>query len=86
MDRQVTMDCEKCKAHIRREVAREIFDWIKSKQLMVSEIPEEGKGYQFLGCYILKWGKTDEPTLGLTRLSEDADFQALKARYMGEGK
>lgn len=68
-------------SNIRTETAREIFKWLKTKQLMISEIPEEGKPYQFLGCYITKWGRTDEPTLGLTRLMEDDEYKELKLKY-----
>ncbi len=65
-------------------LAEEIFDFLKTKNLMVSEVPVEGKHYQFLGCYILKWGKTDEPTLGLTRLGEDEEYLAFKSRFGGK--
>ena len=84
---KLTKQEAKQKAHelvvssIRTETAREIFDWLKTKQLMISEIPEEGHCYQFLGCYITKFGKTDEPTLGLTRLQEDDGFKELKLKY-----
>jgi hypothetical protein len=87
-------NCAKCqeytqveKAKIeqaRKDTAKEIFEFLKSKQLMTSEIPEEGKPYQFLGCYITKWGRTDEPTLGLCRLSEDEEYRSLKEKYLKE--
>lgn len=34
--------------------------------------PREGEGYQWLGCYILKYGKVDQPkaTVGMRELEE----------------
>lgn len=66
---------------IRTETAREIFDWLKTKNLLLAEVPEEGKLYQFTGCYITKWGKIDEPTLGMIRFSESNDLLDFKLRY-----
>ena len=30
--------------------------------------PEENKSYQYLGCYILKWNKTNEPSVGFKEI------------------
>lgn len=82
-----TYEEAKQKAHelvvtsIRTETAREIFDWLKTKNLLLAEKPEEGKPYQFTGCYITKWGKIDEPTLGMIRFSESNDLLDFKLRY-----
>ena len=47
------------------------------KNLFVGDLPpQEGKPYQYLGCYILKWGKEDKPTVGLCRLSDNEKYQA----------
>jgi len=38
--------------------------------------PQEGVPYQYLGCYILRWGKDSEPTVGFSRLSDNEAWQA----------
>ena len=32
-------------------------------KLYYGEPPIEGKPYQFLGCHVVKWGRTDQPTM-----------------------
>lgn len=32
----------------------------------------------YVGCYVTKWGKTDEPTKGFYPLSDDEDWQVLQ--------
>ena len=52
------------------------------KGLFVSDSPpQEGKPYSHLGCYILRWGKDKEPTLGLCRLSDDEDWQSQLIKW-----
>ena len=56
---------------------KQFVKWVVEKQLFVGEIPVEGKPYQFLGCYITKWGHTDKPGLAFVRFSETEEWQSL---------
>ena len=47
---------------------KEVVEWLKAQI--------DDKPYQFLGCYITKWSKTDEPTLALTNFHKDEEWQA----------
>ena len=54
------------------------------KGLFIGDMPpEEGKPYSYLGCYILKWGKEDEPTIGLSRLSDSEEWQVQLKEWGG---
>ena len=72
---------EQDKAEIKR-----VFERIEKLNLFCGEQPEEGKPYQYLGCYILKWGRDDEPSLGLVRLNETEEYQQLKKEYRIDDK
>ena len=55
---------------------REVMDSLP-KGLFIGDLPPEGgKSYSYLGCYILRWGKDNEPSIGLNRISDDEEWQA----------
>ena len=55
--------------------------------LYSGEEPTEGKEYQFLGCHILKWGKTDKPTMAFTELNKKDLAQSIASNLiLDEGK
>ncbi len=62
----------------RREGMRTVVENLPKGLFVADMPPEEGKPYSFLGCYILKWGKTTEPTMGLYRISDFEPWQAFK--------
>jgi len=39
---------------------------------------EEGVEVQFVGVYVLKWGKTDKPTIGFREASDEEIIEYLQ--------
>lgn len=59
----------------KKDGRKEVIDALP-KGLFIGDLPpEEGKPYSHLGCYILRWGKDNEPSIGLHRLSDDEEWQ-----------
>ncbi len=67
-----------------QEGRREVVKCLQGMSLFLGESPVEGKPYQFLACYITKWGKTEEPLYALVRLFESDEWQA-KLKEWGLG-
>lgn len=60
-----------------------IVEEIEKAGFFIADSPVEGKPYQYLGCYILRWGKDSEPSIGFNRLeSGSPEWQSLKERIL----
>ena len=60
---------------------REVIEWIRQQHLFTGEPPVEGKLYQFLGCYLTRWGKTDEPSMAFGRFTETEEWEAKEKEW-----
>ena len=65
-------------------VIRQIFEELEGMHLFISSTLEEGTPVVYVGCYVLRWGKEEKPTIGFIPLSDDEDWQALKSKWLGE--
>jgi hypothetical protein len=54
------------------ELIKEMLPHIR---LFVGDEPTEGKLFSYLGCYILRWGKDKNPTMGFQLLNDYIDLQ-----------
>ena len=73
-------------AKTARLVAEQIFDAMEQLGLYHGEAVEEGRPYLYLGCYILRWGKVCEPSMGFLHISDDPRYQALRQKWCGKEK
>lgn len=56
---------------------REVVGWIVSHSFYASDSPpEEGKGYIYLGNYILKYGNEANASIGFYELTDSPEWQS----------
>jgi hypothetical protein len=56
---------------------------VEKLHLFTGEVPVEGKDCQFVGCYILRWGKDKEPTMMFSKLGDTDELESLKSKLLG---
>ena len=82
---KVKSNCTPCARMMKAQHLKSIkavFEAVSKLNLMLAEEPIESKSYLYLGCYILNWGNTSAPSIGLIRFSESEDYEAIKKQLL----
>jgi hypothetical protein len=68
----------------REKALKQFAEWLENQHLYIRSKPEEGVPCVFVGCHILRWADTGEPTVAFNPFNDSPEMELLKSGNLPE--